>query len=54
MFNNVLSFVRCRFTVGHAVALAGIVAIVAALLIQNNYYMELTNGHYNLIDMLLS
>ena len=52
--NNFRSFIRCRFTMGHAVALAAIVAIVAALILQNGYYLELTNGNYNLIDMLLS
>lgn len=52
--NYYTSIIRRHFTVGHAVALAAIVAIVAALLILNGYYLELTNGTYNLIDMMMS
>lgn len=47
-----IRFIKNHFTKGHALALVLMAAAVAALIALNAYVLDMTQGHYTIIDIL--
>ena len=47
-----IQFIKNHFTRGHIIATVLIVAAVAGLIALNAYVLDMTQGHYNIIDIL--
>ena len=47
-----INFFNAHFSRGHLIAAFLIIATIAALIAVNAYCLEITQGHYNAIDIL--